>query len=485
MRFLRLFLLLTVLFLPLSSAQGAPDLDPGLPLAPSWTSDGMITGSQHGTSVGINGDLNGDGYDDMFVGAPKVSTDEIDRTGAVYVFQGGYGGLAVGPHWTEYGPQKGSDFGSAAAWAGDVNGDGCDELVIGAQLYTGSDGEIKLTNEGAAYLYYGAGAGLGTEPGWSYYGYQADAKFGYSVSSAGDVNNDGYDDVIVGARGYTSAYSNEGAAYVFHGSPTGLHLNPNWLVYGGRPTAAFGTAVAGIGDINGDGFDDVAVGASGWDVVMLENAGAVMVYLGSATGLQMTPALTFEGSLPDARLGNSLAGAGDVNNDGFADLLVGAPYWGYGFSYEGAAYLFLGSASGFPTEPSWTFTGKQEFAYFGYSLSPAGDLNQDGYDDVVIGAYQYTDTNSQEGRAFVFYGGPGGLLNFPSWWADGEKADATFGYAVSGNGNLNGDDYLDLAVGAPLYRLEEVNVGRGFAFYGVPEAPAMPVVTVYLPLLMK
>ncbi len=485
MRFLRFFLLLIIVFLPLSSAQGSPDLDPGLPLEPTWTSDGVLTGSQHGTTVGINGDLNGDGYDDLYIGAPKVSSPDIDRSGVLYVYQGGNSGLGVGPHWTEYGPKKGSDFGGAAAWAGDVDGDGCDELIVGAQLYSETDGDIKLANEGAAFLYYGAAYGLDPDPGWSYFGYQQDAKFGYSVSSAGDVNNDGYDDVIVGARGYTYIYENEGAAYVFHGSPAGLHFTPDWLVYGDRPTASFGSAVAGIGDINGDGFDDVAVGALGWDGITISDTGAVKVFLGSATGLQTTAAWLFEGSLPGSRLGTSVAGVGDVNNDGYADMLVGAPAWGPAFSYEGAAYLFLGSPSGFSAVPDWSYTGRQQDAYFGYSLSAAGDLNQDGYDDVVIGAYQYTDTNSKEGRAFVFYGGPGGLLNFPTWWADGEKADATFGYAVGGSGNLNGDDYLDLVVGAPEYRLDELKYGRGFVFYGVPEAPAMPVVTVYLPLLMK
>ncbi len=481
MRFLMFVLLLSLVFLPLATAQGSPAAEPGLPLLPSWTSNGVQTGSQHGTSIGLNGDLNGDGYDDLFVGAPKVSSAEEDRTGAMYVFQGGFSGLAVGPHWTEYGPQKGSDFGSAAAWAGDVDDDGCDDLIVGAQLF--STKEAGLTNQGAAYLYYGAGAGLGPEPGWSYLGSQQEAKFGYSVNGAGDVNGDGYDDVIVGARGFTAAYSNEGAAFVFHGAASGLHMIPDWLVYGGRATAAFGSAVAGIGDINGDGYDDVAVGAPGWETILYDNAGAAMVFLGSAGGLSTTPAWTVEGALPDARLGNSLAAAGDIDQDGFSDLLVGAPYFGYASSYEGAAYLFLGDAAGLSLTPDWDFFGGQMFAYFGYSLSAAGDLNQDGYEDVVIGSYQYTDDNLQEGRVFAFYGGPAGLLDVPSWWADGDKSEATFGYAVSGGGNLNGDGYLDLAVGAPLYRLEEINVGRGFAFYGVPEAANMIITRVYLPII--
>ncbi len=486
MRFLKFILLLTLLCLPLSSAQGSPAVEPGLPLLWSWTSDGSETGSQHGSAVGINGDLNGDGYDDLFVGAAKVSdiAGDVDRAGAVYVYQGSNLGLSAGASWTEFGPQKGSDFGGTAAWAGDVDGDGCDDLIVGAQQY--SDTENKLTNMGAAYLYYGAPAGLGPDPGWSYFGYQQDAKFGASVNSAGDVNGDGYTDVIVGASGYTyNTLSNVGAAYVFHGSASGLHMIPDWLVYGERATAAFGSAVAGIGDINGDGYDDVAVGALGWDTPSLSNVGTVFVYLGSSSGLQPVYSWSYEGTLAEARLGSSVAGAGDVNNDGYADLLVGAPRFWYDALYEGAAFLFLGGNSGLSLVPDWSYGGGQMSSYFGHSLSAAGDLNQDGFDDVVIGAYQYTDTNQQEGRTFVFYGATGGLLGFPTWWGDGEKAEATFGFAVSGGGNLNNDEYLDLAVGAPLYRLAENNVGRGFVYYGVPEAADMYLKFVYLPLLMK
>ena len=293
------------------------------------------------------------------------------------------------------------------AWAGDVDGDGLDELLIGASMF-GDPGNL-LSNQGAVYLYSGSVYGLSTDPSWTTYGGQQEAKYGYALDAAGDVNGDGYGDIIIGAIGHDQDYTNEGAAYVYYGSADGLALTPDWTLYGGRSTAGLGSAVAGVGDVNGDGYDDVAIGAPNWDTVSLIDAGAVMLFLGSSSGLAATPIWTVEGSMYNARLGYAVAGAGDVNNDTYADIIVGAPYYGPGFSYEGAAYLFLGAETGPALEADWSRLGGKESANFGYSLSTAGDLNQDGYADVVIGSPQYTDDHSKEGRVFAFYGSEDGL----------------------------------------------------------------------------
>lgn len=484
MRIFLTFVMLCLLFLPLSSAQGRTAIEPGLPLYPTWTSDGALTGSQHGSAVDLQGDLNGDGYADLVIGAPKANSLEDDHTGAAYVYQGGLSLLADVPHWQVYGTKKGSDFGGAVAWAGDVDGDGLDELLIGASMF--GDPANLLSNQGAVYLYSGSAYGLSTDPSWTTYGGQQEAKYGYALDAAGDVNGDGYGDIIIGAIGYDQDFTNAGAAYVYYGSDAGLALTPDWTMYGGRSTAGLGSAVAGVGDVNGDGYDDVAIGAPNWDTGLLIDAGAVMLFLGSSGGLSTTPIWTVEGSMYNARLGYDVAGAGDVNNDSYADIIVGAPYYGFGSSFEGAAYLFLGGETGPGLVADWSRSGGKELANFGYSLSAAGDLNQDGYEDVVIGAPQYTDDHSKEGRVFAFYGSEDGLRADPSWWADGEKADGTFGYAVSGGASLNPDTYLDLAVGAPSYRLEEVIVGRAFVFYGVPEAgiPSLYDFALYLPIII-
>ena len=323
MRNLLTILLLILICLPLSSAQGRTAVEPGLPLVFSWSSTGSETGGQHAMAAGLDGDFNGDGWNDLFIGAPKAQKD-IYREGVVYVYHGGLIGLPENPHWSMGSGQQGAYFGGAVAAAGDVNDDGADDLLVGASGY--SDKDNKLTEQGAVFLYQGGMYGLGDTPAWSYFGGQQGAWMGAAVSRAGDVDGDEIADVIVGASRYTNLHNNEGAVYMFRGSTGGLSTTPSWIAYGGSATATFGSAVAAAGDVNHDGYDDVIVGAPGYDLPGLTNCGAAFVYLGSATGLQTTPAWSFYGETSEAKLGYAVSGAGDVNQDGYADFMVGAPY---------------------------------------------------------------------------------------------------------------------------------------------------------------
>ncbi len=136
---------------------------------------------------------------------------------------------------------------------------------------------------------------------------------GAAVSYAGDVDGDEIDDIIVGASRYTNLHNNEGAVYMFRGSESGLSTTPSWLVYGGCATATFGSSVAAAGDVNHDGYDDVIVGAPGYDLPGLTNCGAAFIFLGSESGLQTIPAWSFYGESSEARLGYAVSGVGNVN----------------------------------------------------------------------------------------------------------------------------------------------------------------------------
>ena len=178
-----------------------------------------------------------------------------------------------------------------------------------------------------------------------------------SVASAGDINGDGYTDVVVGANGGAGA----GAVYVYLGTKNGLPSSPTTTLSGPSATSYFGCSVDGAGDINGDGYDDIVVGADGGN-------GAAYVYLGGASGLSTTPSITFQGPTANGDFGISVAGAGDVNRDGFADVIVGAS--GVNNS-DGAAYLYLGSASGFPSSPSSTLNSIGQAGTFGKVVASA------------------------------------------------------------------------------------------------------------------
>jgi hypothetical protein len=209
--------------------------------------------------------------------------------------------------------------------------------------------------------------------------------------------------VIVGAYLYDNGETNEGRAYVYHGSASGLNTTAAWTGESNQVGAAYGASVSTAGDVNGDGFSDVIVGAYGYDNGET-NEGRAYVYHGSASGLSPTAAWTGESNQVGAQYGFSVSTAGDVNGDGFSDVIVGAYLYDNGETNEGRAYVYHGSASGLNTTAAWVTESNQANAEYGRSVSTAGDVNGDGYSDVIVGAYLYDNGETNEGAAFVYYG---------------------------------------------------------------------------------
>src|SRR5262249_40072800 len=155
---------------------------------------------------------------------------------------------------------------------------------------------------------------------------------------------------------------------------------------GDQAGAYLGNSAATVGDVNGDGFSDIMIGAPYHDNGPLADAGAAYLYIGINVGLATTPAWTGQGSLASSAFGTSAAAAGDVHGDGYAGVIVGSPGYANGSELEGQASLFLGSPSGLALSPVWTLESNLYVAEFGFSVATAGDVNGDGYSDVLVGA---------------------------------------------------------------------------------------------------
>jgi len=399
---------------------------------------GSNAGDEYGNKVSSAGDVNGDGYDDIIIGAPFNDATGLNA-GSAYIY---YGGISIDTiaDVTLSGETSNNWFGRSVSAAGDVNGDGYSDVIVGAYIYNGFTGR--------AYIYYG-GASMNNTADVTMTGEATNNFFGVSVSGAGDVNGDGYSDVIVGAPGVYN--SNTGRAYIFYGGATMNNIADVTLT-GEAPNNFFGTSVSAAGDVNGDGYSDVIVGAYQYSSA----TGRAYIYYGGASMNNISD-ITMTGEAINNEFGFSVSAADDVNGDGYSDVIVGAYKYN---SSTGRAYLYYGGAV-MNNLADVTMTGETTGNSFGYSLSGAGDVNGDGYSDVIVGAYTYS---SNTGRAYIFLGAAS-MNNVSDLRINGETTNNYFGYSVSEAGDVNGDGYSDVIVGASGYNS---NIGKAYLYlYGM------------------
>ena len=393
----------------------------------------------------------------------------IDDNGAQYPIL--VDPLATSPDWTSYSSQAGSFFGSHLSEAGDVNGDGYNDLLVGQATY--SNGQ---TQEGRTLLFLGNSSGLSATASWAVESDQAYALMG-PVASIGDINKDGFDDVVVGAPVYsTGTYGGlEGAVWLYLGSAAGLSASSAWDAEGSNYWLNFGTTIDGLGDVNGDTYPDLVVGedywsADGWPPFY----GRVHIFYGASSGYFDVASTTIDGFMegfaedPGARFGQAVAGAGDLNGDGYDDLAVGAPQAKDTSNItRGSVAVYYGSSSGFATNQAvdWHYWGAGNSAS-GWSLDGAGDTNGDGYDELLVGAYKTSFSGELRGSAMVFAGSETGLSYSPSWQSYGEVLDAQHGYDVAGGCDINNDGFDDVIVSAISHDGDITNEGKVQLFLG-------------------
>ncbi len=420
------------------------------------------------------GDFNGDGYDDLAIGVPGEEVNGHAQAGAVNILYGGPSYLAPGGlysilHQDVAGvadAAEGFDSFGASLAAGDFNGDGYDDLAVGVPGE--KEGSASGAGEGAVHVFRGSSSGLRvsgnvlwTQGALGFAGDPSD-QFGFALA-AGDFDGNGYDDLMIGVPGRdTNQGASAGVVYYLRGGASGLGLFPSGAGAGGEAAFdGFGRALA-AGDFDGDGLDDLAVGAPNADVGAVAGAGVVRVFPGSAFTVDWFAGVRWhqdilgiaDNASTGDKFGTALAAA-DFDGDGYDDLAVGVPFDDYGSGVNaGVVNVIYGGSAGLTASGDQLLTqgsGATESEtndYFGASLA-AGDTNGDGRAELVVGV---PGEDAFTGALRAYRGTAGGLALFKILSAKvkgGAAAGDNFAASLA-LGDFNGNGKCDLAAGVPL-----------------------------------
>jgi hypothetical protein len=481
------------------------------------TADATITGESAGDVFGYTvshaGDLNGDNVPDFVAGARTHNGD-----GAVYVFYGPQTGTLsasaadakiTGTSGTS--EAFGIDISGGLALTGfdvngDINGDGNDDLIVGA-LRNDSGGN----DAGAVYVFYGPLSGTinASSADATIEGGAAGDLAGRSVTMLGDVNGDSIGDFMVTAYKNDFKLSDSGRAYLFYGSSTNPISGTKELDIGSPPadvifdtyynSSRLGSDVAPAGDYNGDGNFEILIGAEHYDRFNVDNLGcnpdpdinptctnkdegAALVWYGQTFASHrqfdfsqgsLTADIILLGESDSDRAGYTVHGAGDVNNDGTDDILIGAPYYDGSATDVGAVYIVSGTATGvvdlgISADVLGKITGVNASDQVGRSVGTAGDLDGDGNFDILVGAKRADENGSNSGAVYVFKGSFTGTSTVAS--ADsilaGSAADEEVGTSAVTIGDVDSNGTADFLIGAHHYSTGSTNQGAAYLILG-------------------
>ncbi len=471
--------------------------------------DGRAAGDQLGGSVAGLGDINGDQRDDFAVGAPLIN-EVLVNNGRAYVVLGhdSPGGLtsgdvAAGKHgFVINGGAEDDRLASSIAGAGDLNGDGLADMVVCAPREELTD--VANDDDGRCYVVFGRAefpAKLSLSEiadgngGFAINGDGWQGRAGLAVAGGVDVDGDGRGDLVVGAPAFGEVEQDRGRAYLVLGKGSGGAVELADVAGGAGGFALdglvgyerAGAAVGMVGDINGDGRGEILVGAPFATVGEVDYAGRAYLVYGRGAGGAASPDVVFRaGGTAASEVGGSVQGAGDMNGDGVPDLVIGAPQSKIVVPYrEGRIYVVFGGAD----LPAEVDLGKlavdgrglvidgeaQLYGNAGLVAAPAGDLDGDGFGDLLVGAPN-ADLGDVRGagRSYVIFGREeAGTVNLADVAAgnggfaiDGELEESHSGAALAAIGDIDGDDVIDLVVGAPNAAVAGNDAGRAYVIFG-------------------